>query len=193
MNNQWDNNPPFFQYRKATLPAVTVSDINKTLSEQDLKWEQSLYGSYEKNDSDVRKSEVCWIKDDTLKNFIFYKFQGANTDPDWNYELTDIEDVQYTKYKDNGHYDWHSDYMASRENRECRKLSMTLMLSKRDEYEGGSFEFQRYEDGASHFDEINLDIGDMLVFQSIIQHKVNPVTSGERRVLVAWAWGPMFK
>ena len=70
---------------------------------------------------------------------------------------------------------------------------MTLMLSKRDEYEGGSFEFQRFEDGSSHFDEINLDIGDMLVFPSIIQHKVNPVTRGERKVLVAWAWGPMFK
>ena len=41
------------------------------------------------------------------------------SDPQWGYELTDIEHIQYTKYKINGHYDWHSDYMWSEETREC--------------------------------------------------------------------------
>ena len=187
------NNPPFFQYRKSTLPIAKVSDIIKTLSEQDLKWQEALFSSSEKKDKDVRESEICWIEDDILKNFIYYKFESANSDPQWGYELTDIEHIQYTKYKINGHYDWHTDYMWSEETRECRKLSMTLMLSKRDDYEGGSFEFQRFENGESHFQEINLDIGEMIVFPSILQHRIKPVTRGERKVLVAWTWGPMFK
>ena len=35
--------------------------------------------------------------------------------------------------------------------------------------------------------------GDVLVFPSIMHHRVHPVLSGERRVLVAWAWGPLYK
>ena len=71
------NNPSFFLYRKSTLPMAKVSDIIKTLSEQDLKWEEALFSSSEKKDKDVRESEICWIEDDILKNFIYYKFESA--------------------------------------------------------------------------------------------------------------------
>ncbi len=69
-----DSNPPFFQDRKSTLPMAKVSDIIKTLSEQDLKWEEALFTEKRVKDKDVRESEICWIKDDILKNFIYYKY-----------------------------------------------------------------------------------------------------------------------
>ena len=36
-------------------------------------------------------------------------------------------------------------------------------------------------------------LADVIVFPSIMHHRVNPILSGERKVLVAWAWGPLFK
>ena len=33
----------------------------------------------------------------------------------------------------------------------------------------------------------------VIVFPSMMHHRVHPVLSGERRVLVAWAWGPLYK
>ena len=199
MTDNDDQNPPFYQYHKHIIPIELVEWINKILSEQDLEWGKGAFGGGDKIDEKTRKSEVCWIKDERLDAYIFSKFKSANTEFKWQYDLDCIEKIQYTKYKGysdnqiNDHYDWHRDYLWSKEKRVCRKLGMTLMLSKSDNYEGGSFEFQRFENGKSHIVKVDLEIGDILVFPSIIQHRVNPVTSGERRVLVSWAWGPMFK
>ena len=199
MTDNDDQNPPFYQYHKHIIPIELVEWINKIVSEQDLKWEKGAFGGGDKIDEKTRKSEVCWIKDERLDAYIFSKFKSANTEFKWQYDLDCIEKIQYTKYKGysdnqiNDHYDWHRDYLWSKEKRVCRKLGMTLMLSKSDNYEGGSFEFQRFENGKSHIVKVDLEIGDILVFPSIIQHRVNPVTRGERRVLVSWAWGPMFK
>ena len=41
--------------------------------------------------------------------------------------------------------------------------------------------------------KLDLKKGDVLVFPSMMHHRVNPILSGERRVLVAWAWGPLYK
>ena len=54
-----DSNPPFFQYRKSTLPMEKVSAIIKPLSEQDLKWEEALFSSSEKKDKDVKMNDGC--------------------------------------------------------------------------------------------------------------------------------------
>ena len=35
--------------------------------------------------------------------------------------------------------------------------------------------------------------GDIVVFPSQMEHRVNPILSGERKVIVAWAWGPLYK
>ena len=194
-----DQNPPFYQYYKDTIPIELVEWINKIVSEQDLEWQRGAFGGGSTIDENTRKSEICWIKDEKLDAYIFSKFKSANTEFKWQYDLDCIEKIQYTKYKGysdnqiNDHYDWHRDYLWSKEKRVCRKLGMTLMLSKSDNYEGGSFEFQRFENGKSHIAKIDLEIGDVIIFPSIIQHRVNPVTSGERRVLVSWSWGPLFK
>ena len=48
------------------------------------------------------------------------------------------------------------------------------------------------------FDEINTNAdfkkkGTLLIFPSYLRHRVLPVTSGVRRSLVAWFWGPKWK
>ena len=185
------NNPPFFLYRKSTLPMAKVSDIIKTLSEQDLKWEEALFSSREKKDKDVRESEICWIKDDILKNFIYYKFESANSDPQWGYELTDIEHIQYTKYKTNGHYDWHADIGPGLLSK--RKISITVQLSEPDEYEGGDLEIFKGGSMDGPFPTAKREAGLVFVFPSFMMHRVTPVTKGVRKSFVIWLGGSHYR
>ena len=70
---------------------------------------------------------------------------------------------------------------------------MTLMLSDSSEYEGGDFEFQYVVNGEFETQTVKLERGDILIFPSMVSHRVTEVTSGNRNVLVAWAWGPPYK
>ena len=102
--------------------------------------------------------------------------------------------MQITKYKKNGHYEFHQDGNGfsrydNTENKflhnKTRKLSMTIVLN--EDYEGGEFEF---------FQDINLikeKMGTVIVFPSYMVHKVRPITKGTRYSLVAWFCGEPFK
>ena len=61
-------------------------------------------------------------------------------------------------------------------------LSFTLFLSEEDSYEGGELVIEEYiEDQA-----IKLQAGDMVLYPSNTLHRVAPVTSGERLVVIGW-------
>ena len=108
-------------------------------------------------------------------------------------DLTDVWDIQYTIYdaKDDGHYDWHFDTFWGNESSSDRKLSVTIQLSDSDDYEGGDFLFDpQYEPP----DKMSLrKKGTVLVFPSPIKHKVEKVTKGIRKSLVAWVEGPKWR
>ena len=101
--------------------------------------------------------------------------------------------MQITRYKKNGHYDFHFDgngFTRSQvENKfiknKTRKLSMTIVLN--DNYEGGEFEF------FNNKSLIKEKTGTIIVFPSYIVHKVKPVTKGTRYSLVVWFCGEPFK
>ena len=95
-----------------------------------------------------------------------------------------------------GHYEWHNDIVMSVDDNQVipnktRKLSMTMVLN--DGYEGCDFECGSVKKGDLIGEKVPLKKGDVLVFPSMMHHRVHPVLSGERRVLVAWAWGPLYK
>lgn len=198
----------FEKYKTASIPTEVVDNIVRHLDGLDLKWEKALYGSRLDYDPRVRQSDIAWVSDELVKDFVFAQFESANQDPDWNFHIDSMEDVQYTVYnasekKDSedfletldGHYEWHNDHlMTTDEPRKCRKLSMSLMLNQVDEdYEGGHFEFQLLRQGNIDYDKIILNKGDILVFPSTLNHRVAPTVIGTRKVLVAWAWGPPFR
>ena len=62
-----------------------------------------------------------------------------------------------------------------------------------DEYAGGSFEVGHYHRGEKLKTTMPLKKGDIVIFPSQMEHRVNPILSGERKVIVAWAWGPLYK
>ena len=198
----------FEKYKRANVPVEFVDKLTEHIDKLDLTWEKALYGSNTDYDPKVRKSDIAWISNEELSTYIYNQFMSANADPDWQFNIDSLEDIQYTVYQESdikesddftetldGHYDWHCDHLMSvGDNRKCRKLSMTFMLSQVDEdYEGGSFEFQLLRKGNIEYDTVVLQKGDILIFPSTLNHRVRPVVRGTRKVLVAWAWGPPFK
>ena len=149
-------------------------------------------------DKKHRESEVRWIdRTDIHSKFIAdliqYYVAEANRNA-FNVEANYLQDIQYTKYfgHNKGHYDWHHDtFWASQNTAYDRKLSFTLQLSHPHEYQGGTFKF------GPGFEQPKLEQlkqrGTVLVFLSPIQHMVEPVTSGERKSLVAWVEGPKWR
>ena len=100
--------------------------------------------------------------------------------------LTEI--AQFTHYLTGGFYDWHMDNDVLGKNQPpVRKISMTLLLSDPATFEGGELEFMHKGKKAK------LKQGQAIFFASWLQHRVKPVTQGERKSLVMWFGGPSFK
>ena len=73
-----------------------------------------------------------------------------------------------------------------------RKLSFTLQLSDESDYTGGDVELATNDDLTEPF-VISKERGSLVVFDSKIKHRVLPVETGNRKVLVGWAVGPRWK
>ena len=92
--------------------------------------------------------------------------------------------MQYADYTVGQFYDWHFDSSLVSDEPENRKLSVVCMLSDSTEYDGGGFCIEGIQE------PIKLEKGSIIVFPSIIRHKVNPVTRGIRRTAICWVMGP---
>lgn len=77
-----------------------------------------------------------------------------------------------------GHYDFHTDHSL----KSPRVLTILIGINQAKEYSGGKLYVQNDKEG------VKLDMGDVVCFPSnfMYPHKVEPVTKGERKVLVAW-------
>ena len=84
------------------------------------------------------------------------------------------------------HFDTHTgDPMSP--NSDIRKLSTTVCMSPLGDYEGGEFEIAH-----STFGKRKTAPGEVICFNSLMQHEVHPVTKGNRLSLVIWMHGPDF-
>ena len=98
------------------------------------------------------------------------------------------EPGQFTHYLTGGFYEWHMDNdVLGKHQPPVRKISMTLLLSDPSTFEGGELEFMQNGKAAK------LKQGQAIFFTSWLQHRVKPVTQGERKSLVMWFGGPSFK
>ena len=84
-------------------------------------------------------------------------------------------------YREEGKYDWHVD--SALMDLERADLSFTVFLNGRDAYEGGEMEIM-LESGMTA--KVKGNAGEAIVYASGLLHRVKPVTSGERRVIVGW-------
>ena len=121
---------------------------------------------------------------DKIENAV-EKFNSA----EFNYDISNgMSEMNLLKYTPGGKYDWHQDVIWG--NKDHRKFTVILQLSDSLEYEGGDFEFR---------DANNLDMskckekGSLIMFPSIMYHRIKPLTKGTRYSIVSWVNGPRWK
>lgn len=136
-----------------------------------------------------RKTEVVFVSPLSAAGCMLQAhIRDANARCGWNFDILWPEDVQIGRYGDGGHYDWHIDSFPPNENNLQRKLTAVLFLSDPDSYEGGDFELRLAPDLPKHPEQ-----GDIVVFPSVLEHRVTPVLKGERFTAVCWMTGPAFR
>jgi len=99
----------------------------------------------------------------------------------WDFHL---DFFNYNVYGTGGEYDWHLDATTS----SVYDMKLTCLLNLSEEpYEGGDFYV------LSADEKIPFNSGEGLILNSLITHKVTPVTKGERITLTYWATGPSWR
>lgn len=157
------------------------------------EFSKARIGSFDGDDEDevVRKTDIVWIDPSEDNKWIFEKMNliiaKINFDK-YQMDLERFDGFQYSKYVDGGHYEWHIDTMSNPPDGLYRKLSVSLMLSDPEEYEGGELMLSIHGNEAKAV-KVKPQKGDMVIFYSHVPHRVNPVTEGERLTLVTWGLG----
>jgi PKHD-type hydroxylase len=142
-------------------------------------------------DTNKRVTTISWIPFEEMKpmysdlnNFI----QAANENHFGFGDIQITEQAQFTEYPVGGFYVWHMDCDVNMAHEPpVRKISMTLLLSPQDQFEGGDLELMAKGKKAK------LKQGHAIIFASFLNHKVNPVTRGVRQSLVVWFGGKPFR
>lgn len=150
----------------------------------------------------VRETNLKRISLDKTSNWLFKKIiqcineTNANN---YNYLLKFVEDLQFSEYKSKtrGFYSKHTDCSNRFEMRnfvDIRKLSFSIQLSDKSDYEGGELKFYTEKKSIYTNEEITYIAektkGTIIFFPSHILHEVTPVTEGVRYSLVSWVQGP---
>ena len=94
--------------------------------------------------------------------------------------MRELIDPRLAKYGEGNAYGWHVDAALLANKR--TDLSFTIFLNDPSEYEGGELTVNR--DG--HLTEVKGQRGQMIIYPSGLLHKVSPVKSGIRYVIVGW-------
>jgi PKHD-type hydroxylase len=177
--------------------AFTPEEADKIIDLEDLnRFQKGAVGSSENKVGEVRTStrdsDIMWIHHEPNSDWLFQKFAAMVSFVNYDYFMLDIshfDAFQYSLYrsKDQQHYDWHLDTGPVYEPF-VRKISVSILLSDPDEYEGG--EFECVIQGQVHNPTcIKPKKGEAVFFSSSYPHRVRPVTSGVRKSLVCWILG----
>ena len=171
----------------------------------------------------IRQGEVKWFTTpgphempQVIVDKINTTVQQAMDACDWGFNLSWIENFQYTIYHaredalTGDFYTWHTDHGGEVRHEtgepSHRKISMTIQLTDPDEYEGGKFQWLepngQYDGMKKNKLNLNMEesirtlpfscqtLGSMCLFPSFLYHQVTPVTRGTRVSIVGWYNGP---
>ena len=138
----------------------------------------------------IRTSKVQFHHNDYIAN-VLYNYVSQVNYRTWNFDIhPNFVEMQLAEYaaEDGGHFDWHIDQALQGTDLNQRKIACTIQLSSRHHYKGGEFEL----DGIDLPDTIYKK-GTLLLFPSLIRHRVRPITEGTRRSLVVWFYGSRWR
>jgi len=106
----------------------------------------------------------------------------------YQFEITNIYEAIFLEYQKSGFMNWHRDLGKRNSGGSTRKLTLSVLLSAEEDYEGGKLLFKPNY----NFKE-PIGKGAVIIYPSYLLHAVEPVISGIRRVLIASANGPHFR
>ena len=143
-------------------------------------------------DTKKRVTTISWIPFKAMTymyKIIEQRMLQANRNH-FGFEGMQITEVaQFTEYPKGGFYDWHMDADVNSESEPpVRKISMTILLSPQNEFEGGDLEFMTEGNRRPQLLQ-----GQAIFFCTLVRHRVSKVKKGVRRSLVQWFGGPPFR
>ena len=170
--------------------ALSKQQINEILNLVD---NNSLFNapvfSSSKSIQKKRSSKICWVNESWVQELLWEYILEANKKT-FHVDVINKSEIQFTEYRsdEGGKYDWHHDVNWNAQEGLDRKLSISIQLSDKTDYLGGDFEFEEINSSMDF-----KGIGTIIIFPSYLRHRVTKVTSGTRRSLVAWFYGPNWK
>jgi PKHD-type hydroxylase len=139
----------------------------------------------------IRETKVRFLKSTDETEWIWNKINNCIMQANqmfYHFDLAGLSELQLLEYEPGCFYDWHSD--LGNDETSTRKISIILLLSDKNEYEGGDLVFNLQANDNVKNEPV--EQGSMVIFPSFQVHKVTPVTSGKRFSLVGWAHGNAF-
>ncbi len=173
-----------------------INAVENYIKNQQLEKAEFHHNEGDKNLDTIRSSKIHWMTDHRYQYTLVPLYQELTSkirevnNRQWKWMIDGWEAFQYSEYDESykGHYQWHIDYgMKEPYQPLSRKISFSLGISEKDEYEGGELITKMDMNEYSY----KLDKGEIIVFPSWMLHKVTPVTKGKRRVIVGWGLGPV--
>ena len=147
----------------------------------------------------IRNSRIVWLTDTWIYDWIAPAIRQFNAQLEWNFNLTEPEEIQFTIYKKGQFYGWHQDTFEFNLNKTMpsqRKISAVIPLVDSNNYEGGDLQFydsavnpNKKKEDKICFSGNSRKKGSLIVFPSYVWHQVTPVLSGERLSIVLWYQG----
>ena len=203
---------PVFIMRQAIRKEYIKIIMDSALDDDFIKASHVTDGE-KSTDVRTRDSQVRFFNDAELSRTLWSYMNAANYHMGLRYKITGHEYMQFTQYKKNGHYDWHTDgdtchYSARNFTVEepknlhetmeghlvgtVRKISCSVVLN--DDFEGGEFQTRfNVNEGKNkgmQVQTIKPQAGDVYFFAADQEHRVKPVTKGTRYSVVVWFAGP---
>jgi len=179
----------FWVHKKNAVDESILSTIDDYMDKQNLNQGETV-GNHE-----CRDSRIHWMTDQRYQNLLMPVYNDITSmvesinDRNWRYIIDGWEPFQYAEYDESyrGYFDWHIDLaipFKSPSQPLSRKLSFSLGLSDRNDYEGGGLIINFGKEKT-----FKLGRGEIVIFPSWMLHKVAPVTTGKRKVIVGWGLG----
>ena len=185
-----------FMSYKGVIPKKTCNKIIK-LGKQKKVIKATIDSN--KYRPDLRVTNVSFLNPLWMYNLFAPYIRDANQQLGWNYVYDWCEDYQFAEYKKSGHYNWHRDIhddpyqgMNTNFNGKVRKLS--LICSLNEDYEGGELEVWNPDPRKTESKRImNVKdiktMGTVVIFSSLLWHRIKPVTKKTRYSIVNWVLG----
>ncbi len=178
-----------YYYWDKMLLTEEIKKINSLLNKHKKEKEAlNLKAKNSKKTSTVYPIKIGLLKK-SLKD-IFFNIIEANHNH-YGYDIFDIrdeEELHYNIYKKGEEYEWHNDVEVFKSS----DIKLTVLINISDSFfSGGDFNLLT-SNKPILVSELS-EPGSMVIFNSFILHKVNPVKKGIRKTLTIFIKGPAFK